>query len=1823
MLLISEIQVRIWEIVQTRNPVWHFDASGCFLKNIPDQSSPLLYSIVCYDPISRLNIPVADFFACSNDSLSIQLNLLRVKKSFQNYEKFKCPSVIVSDFSWANINGLLRAFLNCDIIQYLKISFKKIVDKDDSYDSFLTPKIYLCATHFLKNVIDKVEEKLKNKSKKKFSEKIKPGYIFCFSVLQNSITFEEFKKHLEDFFNIFSQPKVNQSLMKSLIRMQISISTRKTDWLKDCFQFEERKFLMETDSKKQKEKSKKNVIFTEDVSDNYRRDSPFTKYFDELIFRIKSKIGLDEFATNQNLKDNEYYYPELLDILTTKLHLAPLWSGFLIYTEDINFPNKKQITRFTNKPVEAWFGNFRNNILDINKRLKTKQRLCPSEITIPLYNQLQMYYKEHYDNKADQKALLKIGVHSKKEKDAEEKWSSGRKKSNRLKEVQTTNTKTDCYIVESDEFEDKTIDKFLADQTYFNVLGINLQFREIYQLLNDEIINDQVIDTYLQLIGRDENFFVVNYFYSRRIFEETKFENDFLPHDMNKFEAITGLIYVPEIKHWCFFFADIKKKTFSLLDSLGKNSKKESHYYERWKSFSESRSDLSSIKWTLRKFTHKFQKDAVNCGIFVCMFLDSIRRVRKAEPGGKFTKLQTTDPSEFRFKIYEIFRNGVFDTKIKLCAVCMKPETNKEVLLNFCNMHFYHISTKKMENEIKRSLSDSDSFNSEEEKNKGTTKAFIISNNQKRKDMEENHLFKHEDGSKVFAKFQNSPKVKNTIFDFPFPEVNKQMEETELNFNFQNALNKSFETVQNMSHKFINVVKIVVHHVVERVDMEKTHLSSTPFNRSMELEDIGDIDPIEDPEVMEKIQELFIAFNQKEDECLLLHDQIKRQDENQKTLNDHELETEKLKLKIQELLTAFNQKEDECNLLYGQIKLQNDYQNNLNNQEKEIEELKKFQEKKAKDLQGLITTSEENEENFLKTIRKLKEQINSGMETKLQLDNLKTVISEKEIEIENLKNENSNIKLSVEKRSCQYFECKNYGHTNKKGGNSKKHYTLDNCPLWQKEIDKMRDTEKENIDLCEKLKKSKISLQNAKLSNEVNDADKQTSKQQLKELTFKISTLENEIKNDELIKSNQNIEDLKDKLNLIEKRSDDYSLNKEFEQVNIEALKKQTDEQIEIKETQIKNLQFESENKSQTIENLLKEKEIFTEVSRKDIEAVRNQYESKIDQAEIQKNKDDIKIENLLEHHKELTEENNNLFAKIKFYQKTFLEDANNGQADIDEKDKILKIQNEKLKIIEELHIKVSNLEKNLKTKINEAEEKNSINNTEIDKKISENKELQARLDDVEKFLLDAQNNNINQTRFLKETEKNYSNLEKNFKATKQQFDNCQKELTAKSSDFENQKANYEEKLSNLKEQHSIDDAEISRLKTFLENLSVEIQTEREDNFKLMEELHIKVSHLERNLKTVKDEAEHKNSMNKTEIDKKNSEIRELLVNLLKESEKKYSNLEKNFKATKQQFDYCQKELTAKSSDFENQKANYEEKLSNLKEQYSIDIDKKSSEITELIATCSDEAKQIAIPDENKETMKKTIENLKRNLNEKILLDKTELKLHNLEKGSKIVDDYEFEFITNKNIKFPSKSCNGNGNIHPEIKTHYKYSNCPHNPQNKKINEIGKAYKKQIDELQCQIRDSDLLVDSKKNDIDLTKNTEVFEREIELLKEKYSKMKKKYKETKAKLLNQTEEKDEELETEYDNLYEKYKKIKKKYKDLVKLLFSNKTKIVEFEEQSEESDEEEEKEIGYYSSDGKRNNRPVFRVPCGTPFIYNPGNTKHYIYGRERKNIRNF
>ncbi|CAF0978971.1 unnamed protein product, partial [Brachionus calyciflorus] len=175
--------------------------------------------------------------------------------------------------------------------------------------------------------------------------------------------------------------------------------------------------------------------------------------------------------------------------------------------------------------------------------VKIKQRLCPSEIVIPLYNQLKMFYEEsskihketipvsrksRLEEKGKKKtrkngALVQQKVNPKARMEIftiDENFEKNEKKS--LEKV---------YKIDSDDFseDDNLVENDANSFTCFRILNTNLKFKEIYQLLNKDMINDQVFDTFLQLTGTKNNIFVVNYFYSGMIFEEDSFDKDFLP----------------------------------------------------------------------------------------------------------------------------------------------------------------------------------------------------------------------------------------------------------------------------------------------------------------------------------------------------------------------------------------------------------------------------------------------------------------------------------------------------------------------------------------------------------------------------------------------------------------------------------------------------------------------------------------------------------------------------------------------------------------------------------------------------------------------------------------------------------------------------------------------------------------------------------------------------------------------------------------------------------------------------------------------------------------------------------------------------------------------------------------------------------------------------------------------------------------------------------------------------------------------------------------------------------------------------------------------
>ena len=119
-------------------------------------------------------------------------------------------------------------------------------------------------------------------------------FYFFFSLLQNSTSISKFNEILFHFYNIFSQRYFNESLIKSLYKIQFEIKTRKETWLQNSFQYKERNYLNKC------EELRKEIVFANDISDNYKRDSPFTKYFDDRLKELNQIIKKSiKFLMNQ------------------------------------------------------------------------------------------------------------------------------------------------------------------------------------------------------------------------------------------------------------------------------------------------------------------------------------------------------------------------------------------------------------------------------------------------------------------------------------------------------------------------------------------------------------------------------------------------------------------------------------------------------------------------------------------------------------------------------------------------------------------------------------------------------------------------------------------------------------------------------------------------------------------------------------------------------------------------------------------------------------------------------------------------------------------------------------------------------------------------------------------------------------------------------------------------------------------------------------------------------------------------------------------------------------------------------------------------------------------------------------------------------------------------------------------------------------------------------------------------------------------------------------------------------------------------------------
>ncbi|CAF0898672.1 unnamed protein product [Brachionus calyciflorus] len=223
--LFSEIQIRMWDVIQQRYSVWHFDASVLFLNEINDQSKPFLFSIVCHDPISNSFIPLADFFTSANDSLNIQLNLIRIQQTFLKYKKSYSPSKKSKNLNNViNMNTLMKKSFSMQTYDDMKKSIQIKIRPTISENNLVLQKNY--SSNFIglfKNSINwlQVGNLRKEKNQIMFLKIQKNMESFCFN--------EEQLKYLRDFFEKNKIPNqdeienINQYLGKEITKRNISI----------------------------------------------------------------------------------------------------------------------------------------------------------------------------------------------------------------------------------------------------------------------------------------------------------------------------------------------------------------------------------------------------------------------------------------------------------------------------------------------------------------------------------------------------------------------------------------------------------------------------------------------------------------------------------------------------------------------------------------------------------------------------------------------------------------------------------------------------------------------------------------------------------------------------------------------------------------------------------------------------------------------------------------------------------------------------------------------------------------------------------------------------------------------------------------------------------------------------------------------------------------------------------------------------------------------------------------------------------------------------------------------------------------------------------------------------------------------------------------------------------------------------------------------------------------------------------------------------------------------------------------------------------------
>ena len=269
----------MWISAQATHPIWYFDATGCVIEKIKGQNDPFLYSIVFHDKKQKFIFPLAEFISTGHDSQTISsyLSILKyqLEKTIPLSNQFQFAPIIVTDFSWALINSIMKVFNNCSIDYYTQWCYEILFNVEESFHKLNIMKVisYICATHFLKLLIEKVR-KIKTHKTKYQNDKLQNLCIFSFTLLQNATTIKELSENLKHIYNVFSLQYVSEQHVVSFSRIKTKLKFRDNTTQDEVIQAES-ELHKQVNQVNQKKKTKKAVLIDNDpFSKSLKKKSP-------------------------------------------------------------------------------------------------------------------------------------------------------------------------------------------------------------------------------------------------------------------------------------------------------------------------------------------------------------------------------------------------------------------------------------------------------------------------------------------------------------------------------------------------------------------------------------------------------------------------------------------------------------------------------------------------------------------------------------------------------------------------------------------------------------------------------------------------------------------------------------------------------------------------------------------------------------------------------------------------------------------------------------------------------------------------------------------------------------------------------------------------------------------------------------------------------------------------------------------------------------------------------------------------------------------------------------------------------------------------------------------------------------------------------------------------------------------------------------------------------------------------------------------------------------------------------------------------------------